>query len=194
MNYRTRADEFQISCRCTNHTSSTSKFWNIRDAPRMSNSGVPKLGFTLNVAVANYLKDTHGIPVVPATGNNLSMANKKFLGTEWDVMKRPGIYCNGAMITWESSDGQIKIDTKPLPEDFLKTFQTVWKQAFDQWPEESDLKKVSVGGMTKWDTVLVNPTPSEGSLLEKASQISGVDPDLKDLPTVKWLLDLEQIP
>lgn len=59
-------------------------------------------GFNLNLAMANELIEKLGIEIVPATGNNVLLAQAKFnlasASQKWDLNTQPGIYCNGSLV------------------------------------------------------------------------------------------------
>ena len=68
-----------------------------------------------------------GIPVIPATGNNIGFAQKKLLhpvtGAKLrDLTTNPGIYCNGALV---KGVGGKEIDVRALG-SFTSRFVDAW--------------------------------------------------------------------
>lgn len=60
-------------------------------------------GLLRNMASVKILEEKHGIPVIPATGNNLAVAQAKFMHPETgemlrDLRSKPGVFCNGALV------------------------------------------------------------------------------------------------
>ena len=110
-----------------------------------------------------------GIPVIPATGNNVGFAQKKLLvpGSDrklQDLRVSPGIYCNGALV---KGVGGKEIDARPLTA-FVPRFVDAWVAA-----PPAEVAGVCIGGLAKEHVVLLQP-PTPGAGLETGRQFTSL--------------------
>eukprot|EP00658_Telonema_sp_P-2_P017899 TRINITY_DN16992_c0_g1_i3.p1 TRINITY_DN16992_c0_g1~~TRINITY_DN16992_c0_g1_i3.p1 ORF type:complete len:382 (+),score=84.93 TRINITY_DN16992_c0_g1_i3:199-1344(+) len=111
-----------------------------------------KPGLLRNMAAANELEKA-GVPVIPATGNNLSLAQAKMVhpGTGdklRDLSRTPGIYCNGALVKGE---GGKRIMVKPLG-GFVRSFVQAWTGS-----DAPGHGKICIVGLTEASCLLLTP-------------------------------------
>lgn len=92
------------------------------------------------------LLEAAGIPVIPATGNNVAFAQKKLLDLEGnklrDLSTTPGIYCNGGLVLGQ---GGKEIDAKDLGA-FVPSFLDKWLDPSSAAPKSAS---VCICGLTK---------------------------------------------
>jgi hypothetical protein len=112
-----------------------------------------KPGLMRNMAVTTLL-ESQGVPVVPATGNNVGFAQKKMLdpatGSKLrDLSTMPGIYCNGALV---KGAGGKEVDVRHLGA-FIPDFVARWLAPDTCPPRRAD---ICIVGLAKEKTLLMN--------------------------------------
>eukprot|EP00927_Polykrikos_kofoidii_P010730 TRINITY_DN14525_c0_g1_i1.p1 TRINITY_DN14525_c0_g1~~TRINITY_DN14525_c0_g1_i1.p1 ORF type:complete len:312 (+),score=60.53 TRINITY_DN14525_c0_g1_i1:316-1251(+) len=98
--------------------------------------------------------EARGIPVIPATGNNVGFAQQKLLHpTEGrkllDLQTMPGIYCNGALV---KGLGGREIDVQALG-DFIPRFLQKWLSK--ETPPPGGCASPCITGLSKTKTVML---------------------------------------
>ena len=106
---------------------------------------VAKPGLMANMAAVRTL-EARGLPVVPATGNNVGFAQLKMLDPATgeklrDLSNSPGIYCNGALV---KGAGGKEIAVRSLG-DFLPGFTDRWMlvDTTSQLPPSPEMKVIA---------------------------------------------------
>ena len=112
-----------------------------------------KPGLMRNMAMVTLL-ESQGVPVVPATGNNVGFAQKKMLdpvtGAKLrDLSKMPGIYCNGALV--KGAEGK-EVDVRHMGA-FIPGFVARWLAPDAPPPCCAD---VCIAGLAKEKTLLMS--------------------------------------
>ena len=106
-----------------------------------------------NMAMVTLLESHLGVPVVPATGNNVGFAQKKMLDPSTgaklrDLSTMPGIYCNGALVLGAGGE---EVDVRHLGA-FVPGFVTQWLGSRSRPPRCAD---ICIAGLAKERTLLM---------------------------------------
>jgi len=136
-----------------------------------------KLGLRANLEQTRNVESV-GVPVVPATGNNLTLAQAKMIDPATGQPLRiladhPGIYCNGSLV--KGAHGR-EIMRKSIPQAWMAQFVAHWTQSNP--PMGAD---ICLCGLTP-DRIILAGAGGPGNLFTEEMMLTADDVDWMEIP------------